>query len=200
MPDLARLVRALADRELLGEALLTELLSPTDLDHGGDSGFGLGVDLVRLGDFAGVTVGGGGPGGALHIVRYPEADLTLVLAATAADAPLADLGRALARRVLGLAPPGVQDLPLDAEEALRFAGGYQLGCDRLVVGMGAAGRMTLSIIERDLRQLLYQGDGRFVAADDDECVYQFVFRDGDERASALVLMEHGQRTEAVRLE
>lgn len=200
VPDVARLVRAVADRVLLDEAQLTELLAPQPVEHGGLTGYGLGVDLVRLADLDGVTVGGAGVGGALHLVRYPGPDVTIVLAATAGDAPLADLGRDLTRLLLGLRPPGVLDLAQSADAVARWVGGYQLGCDRLVVAQNADGRLVLGGAHRMERVLLYQGEHRFIAADDGDCAYEFLFRDEDGRASTLVLMEHGQRTEAVRID
>lgn len=204
VPDLVRLVQAFAGRELLDEARLAEFLAPQRVEPArgaaSSTGFGLGVDLVRLGAFGGVSVGGGGVGGALHVVRYPEADLTLVLAATAPDAPLADLGRDLARMVLGIPPPGVQDLELPAADARRLVGGYLIGCNRLDVTRRDDGHLVMTFIDRPNRVLLFQGGVRFVAADSGECAYEFLFRDGTERSSGIVMQEHGQRAEAVRID
>jgi D-alanyl-D-alanine carboxypeptidase len=204
VPDVVRLVRAIADRTLIDEARLAEFLAPQRIAHvqgaGGSTGFGLGVDLVRLGTVGGVTLGGGGVGGALHVVRYPEGDLTLVLAATAPDAPLAELGRDLARLVLGIPPPGVQDLELPVADARRFAGGYLMGCNRLDVSRRDDGHLVLSAVDRPTRVLLFQGGVQFIAADCGECAFEFIFRQGPERASVIVLSEHGLRSEAVRID
>jgi CubicO group peptidase (beta-lactamase class C family) len=204
VPDLVRLVRAIAGRELLDEATLAAFLTPQHVHAANGpattTGFGLGVDLVRLGDFGGVTVGGGGVGGSLHVVRYPDADLTLVLAATSPDAPIAELGRDLARLVLGIPPPGVQDLELPAAQARRFVGGYLLGCNRLDLTRRDDGHLLLSTVDGPSRVLLYQGGVEFIVADCGECQFEFLFRDGEERASGVVLSEHGLRSEAVRID
>jgi len=206
VPDLARLVEALAGRDLLDEAALRALLTPqpafTARGVATTTGYGLGVDLVRLGEHSGATVGGAvdGPevGAAFHVVRYPDVELTIVLAADGRGAPLAELGRDLARLVLGLPPPGVQDLELDAAAAGPLSGTYQFGCDRLKVARGEDGRLTLSWVNRPTRRLLWQGGLEFVAADDGECRYLFRMAPDGTRAEALILMEHGSRSEAVR--
>lgn len=204
VPDLARLVRALAGRDLLDEASLEELLAPGRVEPArgapSSTGFGLGIDLVRLATHDGATVGGGGPGGAMHVVRYPAPDLTIVLAATEPDAPLAELSRDLARLVLGVPAPGVQDLALSEADARRCIGGYLLGCNRIDVTRGEDGHLVLTPVDGRPRVLLHQGGHRFVAADCSECAVEFSFRDGDERASGLVLLEHGLRSEAVRVD
>jgi len=200
VPDLARLAQLLAGRELLPEGTLAELIISQRVELGGTTGFGLGLDLVQLGGLQGVTLGGGGIGGALHVVRYPERDLTLVLAATRADAPLAELARDLASLVFDVKPAGVQDLPLPPALAQRLVGAYQVGCDLLTVRLDSEGRLGLNWMDRSDRTLLYQGEARFVAAENADTVVEFRLEADDPRARSLVLSEHGQRIEAVRID
>ncbi len=202
--DLVQLVDSLAARGLLDEAPLRELLTPqptfTSRGAATTTGFGLGVDLIQLGEYVGATVGGVCGDAAFHVVRYPSVELTIVIAANGADAPLAATARDLARIVLGLPPPGVQDLELDRDGSAPLVGTYQFGCDRLSLLRGEDGRLVLSWVNRPARRLLWQGGLDFVAADDPECRYAFRMAPDGLRAEALVMMEHGLRSEAVRIE
>lgn len=199
VPDLARLARAVAARVVLDEEGVGALLAPERLTSGASTGAGLGVELVRLGELGGVSLGGARER-AWRVARYPDADLTLVVLAGEPDADLGELTRGLARAALGLAPPGVQDLALEPSVAQRFVGEYLMGCDRVTVAQGSGGRLVLQVADRTERVLLFQGGTRFVARGDEEVQVDFRWRAGEERASGLVVREHGLWNEAVRVQ
>ncbi len=198
--DLFRIRGALVDQRLLGEAQLNAMLEPARLVDGTDTGFGYGVNLPSLTDMRGLSVGGSAEGTTVHMAYYPEPEVTVVVLVAAESAPIVALGRDLTRIVLGLPLPGVQNLELTADETKRFVGRYQIGCTTYVVARPeVSGQLTIATAERPTDVLLYQGDGRFVTERDPDVRVEFLVEKGDDVAARMTLVDHGRRSDAVRI-
>jgi hypothetical protein len=123
-------------------------------------------------------------------------DTTIAVLASGPDAPLEALERSAARLVFDLQPAVVRDQPLGAAERALYVGEYYAGCTSYGI-TEANGRLVLVPPSGERRELLYQGDGRFLARDDTDL--SLVFELDDDRAIALVLSEHGVSLRAVRV-
>lgn len=126
---------------------------------------------------------------------YPDDDLTIVLLTNRqVDAPaLSSIETKLARISLGIPPPVVKDLVLEARDLDRYAGNFDM--HPFLVGfktIGFAGRdgklfMRFGGLEAEgpMIPLLAQGNGLFRASFDDEWVFEFGPATGKKPADRL---------------
>ncbi len=196
--DLFALRKQLSAGGLLGEAELDALIGMRILEDGTPTGFGLGVNLTTLGDHAGLAVGGSAEGMSLHMAYYPDPQVTVIVMAADEEAPVLTMERNLARLVLDMPLPGIQDLEIGADEARAFIGSYQLGCTTYNVKWTDAGELTFSTGDFPAHVLRYQGQNRFVSSRDSDLRLEFIVEDGEKLAGRVVIDEHGRQTEAVR--
>jgi CubicO group peptidase (beta-lactamase class C family) len=194
--DLVRFQRALAGGKLL-EASARELrLAAAELADGSRAAYARGISLTALEELPRQNAGGGMAGQRVHLAHYPTMDTTIAVLASGPDAPLEALERSAARLVFDLQPAVVRDQPLGAAERALYVGEYYAGCTSYGI-TEANGRLVLVPPSGERRELLYQGDGRFLARDDTDL--SLVFELDDDRAIALVLSEHGVSLRAVRV-
>ncbi|MEL6904495.1 MAG: serine hydrolase domain-containing protein [Planctomycetota bacterium] len=197
--ELAALARALGRGEIVSPRAVGRMRVARRLDHGTPTPAGLGVNRVRLGELQGFSFGGSAGGTALHVVHYPDADLTLALVVAQESAALRSLGRDLARIALGRSlDPASEGVQLPADVAERVSGTFQLGCTTLLVRPDDTGAMTLEVSGARARRLLYLGALQFVDEDDRELTVRFEAGEGG-AVNRMVLVEGGLRSEAVRL-
>jgi len=199
--ELVELARAFSAGDIVSARTAGLMLEPRRLADGTPTPVGLGVNRVRLGEVAGFSFGGGAEGTTLHVVRYPETDLTISLVVARESAPLIGLGRDLARLTLGMALDADSEgaeLPDDVVE--QISGTFQIGCTSLVVRRSESGEMLLELTGSPTRRLVYLGALSFVDAADRDVTVEFQIAEGADRADTMVLVESGLRSEAVRLE
>lgn len=198
--DLFRIRKCLSDGTLLGEKHLALLTAPTLLNDGSELNYGAGVNLTQLGDFSGFSVGGSAEGTTVHMAYYPEPTITVIVLVADSSAQAIALERDLARIVLDLPLPGVQDLELEAKEMKQFVGSYQVGCTTHVVRSPEDGRgLVMETADRSATRLLYQGQRFFCAERDPDVRVEFILEDGETVARRMVIVDHGRREEAVRM-
>jgi CubicO group peptidase (beta-lactamase class C family) len=196
LADLTKLVRALGERELAGEAAWRTLSEPVQV-QGGEARFAFGFARAKLAGYRRWSFGGGGAGSSLHVAWYPELDLVVALASGEESADLPAVEQRLARALLDLPEPGVVDLALTPEQRELYAGGYYVGCTRIAIEARGE-RLFFSWPYEEPFRLRYQGQQRFVSADDAEVTLEFELDDG--RASRFVLTHHGSQSVATRVE
>lgn len=199
--DLVTLARAMGAGDIVPARAVTLMKAPRRLEDGTPTGVGLGLNRARLEDLEGFSVGGSAEGTTVHVVRYPEVDLTIAVAAVHERADLPPLARDLARLTLGrpldAAEKGI-DLP--DETAERVVGTWQIGCTSLFVRQDAEGGLLLEEAGRATRHLSYLGALTFVDRDDRDVRFEFHAPADDARAQSLTIVEHDRRIEAVRLD
>jgi hypothetical protein len=116
--------------------------------------------------------------------------------ASGADAPAEALERAAAREVFDLAVHELRDVTLSAEELAAYPGEYYAACTSYGITV-RGGHVVLVPPDGEPHELLYQGEGRFVAREDPDLWVEFEYDEG--RPIAFVLSEHGVSLRAVRV-
>lgn len=196
--DLARLRTGLLESDVVGSASYERMTTPHRLADGTPTKFAFGLTRTSLNGHTGWSFGGGMGGNRIHVAHYHPFDLTLALAASSEDAALEQLERRLARVVLDLPGPEVEDRALIPEERRVYTGNYAIGCDRIEI-VERDERLFFDSVTRPSEQLLYQGGRLFLFASDPEIRVTFQV-DSDERARSFTLDERGSGTLAVRFE
>lgn len=162
--DLVRLPRALRSGRMLSEIVLDEMTKPTTISSGGSVDYGLGTRLGRLdGHRLWGHTGGMGTYWAV-LADYPDDAVTIaVLVNTdgAAEDALTIEGR-IARAVIGLDEPRLQDIALSTEDIGRFSGLYTDGATTVRL-YEEGGRFLRAVqnSDRDPRALVHQGHAHF---------------------------------------
>ncbi|MEM6674202.1 MAG: serine hydrolase domain-containing protein [Planctomycetota bacterium] len=198
--DLFKLGQAVHGGDAFEDAAVRRMTESKRLEDGSETGHGYGFSVSKLGDLTSLTKGGSADGTTVHIAYYPEPDVSVVLLVAAERAPLGALERDLARIVLDMPLPGVQDVRLTADEAKAFVGRYQVGCTTFEVAVREDGRLSVGVADRPNYRLLYQGRRRFVAERDPDVTFEFVVEDGQTSAQKMLIDERGRLSEAVRFQ
>lgn len=183
--DLVTWTQALHHGEVVSDVSYGRMTTPAVLSGGDTTSYGYGLGI---GDFEGHRViqhAGGINGFKTFLAHYPEDDLTVVVLANTEGANPGGIVRDVARVVLGLEAPRVLDLALTPLDQARYAGVYQLGAITLEVFAAEEG-LSMKVTGQPASRILYQGDHRFVVADDDEIELLFTVPDGGVAASVSV--------------
>lgn len=187
-PDLVRWMRALVDGELLDPPTFEQLVAQPFVELGGALGRGHGLDVTRLENETCYSVGGGAVGQRVHVAHYPGRDLTIAVVAQGERTEVQSIARSIARTVFGFAAPGLQDLPIGAQEAEPYVGEYMVGCNLCLVTFADA-RLRISTPDQRSVELAYQGRHVFLARDDSSFSLTFHLSEG--RANSITLVESG---------
>lgn len=194
--DLVRFQRALIGEKLLKAASRELRLEAAELADGSRAACARGVSLTALEELPRQSAGGGMAGQRVHLAYYPTMDTTIVVLARGSEAPVEELERSAARLVFDLQPAVVHDLALDDEARAPYLGEYYAGCTSYGI-TEANEHLVLVPPSGERLELLYQGNGHFVARDDSDLRLSFELDDG--RAIALILSAHGVSLRAVRV-
>jgi D-alanyl-D-alanine carboxypeptidase len=170
---------------------------PTRLTDAQTVPYGYGLALGRLGDANVVEHGGGINGFGSMLAHYPDNDVTVAVVVNG-PAGAGRLQQKIARAVLGIPEPVMQDLPVAAAERARYLGTYDLA---------PALPLQLRIFEQEQRlfaqatgqgpiPLQYQGDHTFSALDG---AIRMVFTVEADRADGFTLHQGGTAIEAKRI-
>ncbi len=192
--------QALAGGRVVTPAAWAEMTTPVRLANGDHHDYGFGLFTGRLGDHRMIFHSGGINGFVAKLSSYPDDELYVaVLVNTESNAADA-LDDALAREVLGVAPPPpTLDLPVDATEAAAVAGRYLVAAAGATLVIEADGGTLYVRTEGDAERatLRRQADGSYVAAASSLVTLRFV-RAGD-RVVGLELVQAGMAFAGTRL-
>ncbi|HEX5378978.1 MAG TPA: serine hydrolase domain-containing protein, partial [Phenylobacterium sp.] len=160
--DLILWVQALEGGRLIGAESRAAMLRPTTMNDGSSFDYGLGWGLGSYQGHVAHLHTGGGFGYACELVRFPQADATVVLLTNLFRFPFHRVGMAIARQALGLSEPVSRPRPLQNAEA--YAGTYRSaeGTD-----------LSLKAIDGGIEDLVHCGEQTFHAHDDVETQYRF---------------------------
>lgn len=197
LPDMGRLLRLMGSGPLLSERAREDFLKAERLEGGVEAPFAYGFARSRMDREPYVSFGGAASAGALHFAWRPDANLVIALACSSTDVSLAPIAERLARVVFDVAERVVVDLPLSAEQRAIYTGVYYMGCTRTTIEARDEALYFQSPYDGPFR-LRYQGDHRFVAEHDD--AIELEFRVEHDRATEFVILRHGSRTGAKRME
>jgi D-alanyl-D-alanine carboxypeptidase len=195
--DMVRWARALVSGRVVSPESYARMTEPTRLIDAQTVPYGYGLALGRLGDANVVEHGGGINGFGSMLAHYPDHDVTVAVVVNG-PAGAGRLQQKIARAVLGIPEPVVQDLPVTDAERARYLGTYDLA---------PALPLQLRIFEQEQRlfaqatgqgpiPLQYQGDHTFSALDG---AIRMVFTVEADRAAGFTLHQGGTAIEAKRI-
>ena len=198
--DLVHWAHALASGRVVSDASFDRMTEVTRLSDGKTQNYGYGLMPGELEGHAVVQHGGGINGFAAQLTTYPDDDLMIVVLANGPTNP-GRLEQAIARKVLGLAPPPqVLDLPTTAEQRAVYVGRYDLAPTMPI---------QISVFERDERliaqaagqgplTLRYQGGHTFAGPDGVGITIEFTVEGG--KATSFTLAQGGTSIVGRRVE
>lgn len=170
--DLLAWTRALHAREVVNAASLRRMTTPVPLNSGAPITYGYGLGAGRLEGHRSIGHGGGINGFITQLAHYPDDGVTVAVLGNLGGAPSGRVAQLVARLVLGIDLPRVQDLPSTAEERNRLAGRYDSGQGILTVSVQGDALM-LAVPGQGPQRLRSQGDGRWVPMNQAEWVITF---------------------------
>lgn len=185
--DVARWTRLLASGRVVAPTLYATMTTPARLDGGRTADYGFALSLVPFEGERKVAHNGAMRGFSASAAYYPGSAWTVVVLANRGDVRTEAVERAIARRLLGLPPPALQERPLDAAGRRRFAGTYDIGPFEVQI-VERAGRLWLeSPRPGPTTALRHLGDGEFAGADEPDA-YRVTFTGTDGPARELRLL------------
>ncbi|AMV40804.1 serine hydrolase domain-containing protein [Planctomyces sp. SH-PL62] len=129
--DLIKWDAALAEHELLDEATLGSMWTPTRLNGGGESGYGFGWEVSKVNGRPMVAHGGGIPGFSTQLSRFPDDRLTVIVLTNAEGGHAGALARGIAGRFApGLAPKPEEPITDEDEATSRRLRGMMEGATK----------------------------------------------------------------------
>jgi D-alanyl-D-alanine carboxypeptidase len=197
--ELVRWTRALAAGEIVSADSYARMTAPTPLAGGISSPLGYGLVAQRLGDYDVIEHGGGINGFVSMLSHYPEPGLTIAVVANGPTS-VEQLERRIARMLLGVPEPVVQDLPLTPAERARYVGTYDLRpAVPLEVRVFEQGdRLMAQGTGQPAFPLRYQGDHTFDGPEASSI--RMVFTVEGERATMFTLSQGGGALPARRVD
>lgn len=195
--DLLTWNRALHGHRLISPASTELLITPGTLNSGQPLTYGYGLAIGELEGNRRIAHGGGINGFNAYLSYYPDDDLTIAVLANTEGSNPGRIERRIARAVLKLPEPEIANLPIPEDLRARCVGTYALAAEGVeIVVTAEEGDLLFSIAGQDPVRLLYQGEGVFVASDDEEVVLSF---SGEgEHAETLTLRTPGGEYTATR--
>ncbi len=185
--DLAAWWHALVSGRVISRDSYVRMTTIEKLPSGDTPPYGFGLSLLDLDGRRKVAHGGAIDGTASTLAYYPDDDLLIVLMANRGGIWPQEPEQAIARALLQLPPPTFVDLVLSPAERERYVGTYYLGVFDLHVVEREGGlriEMPWPAPSTDLR---YQGDGRFVSAEDPDVVQLELSADVPHATRALLV-------------
>jgi CubicO group peptidase (beta-lactamase class C family) len=190
--DLVRWTRALSGGRVVSAASYARMTTPAPLTGGGRQTYGYGLGTGELAGRRKVSHGGGISGFTAQLAHYPADDLVVVVLANREGASVGQLETRIARRVLGIPEPKLQDLPLAAALRAGYAGTYRGGKDVTLQVVEQGGALVMAPLGR----LLHQGSHTFLSDAIPDA--RVVFRMDGARATSLVATVGGTTIDAAR--
>jgi len=193
--DLVRWQRAFDEARPITAASRDQIRTSATLNDGKPTNYGFGVGVRPFQEHRAFSHSGGINGFASWLARYPDDDLTVVVLTNSGSGPATRIGELVARVVLGVPLPALQDLPVAAATRAELVGKYDLAGTPLVVADGAQG-LDISIGGAAPARLLHQGNGEFRVKTMPDAVIRL---DPAAGSRQLVILIEGDRMVAKRV-
>jgi hypothetical protein len=172
-------------------------MTPTDLPDGNSTNYGFAIGMARLDKYKSYSHSGGIGGFRVRMAYYSLPEVTIVVMSNCASAPVDQIERDLARRMLGLAPPEVLDVPIEKADIQRFTGTYQIATTRIEI-REKDGKLWYVLPTEEPVRLLAQGGGAFLLDNDKDV--KLIFKAEGERAESFERHQGGFISIAKRFE
>jgi len=207
--DLARWTRLLAAGRVVSPASYEMMTTPTPVRVGGEAPYGFALSLIRPDGRTKTAHGGAMLGYTAMAAYYPDAGLTIAVAANRGGAGADAIERRIARALLGIAEPlrvgggfspgvGLADAPLSDADRARFAGAYDIGPFALTITERDGALWLESPPPGPTTKLTWHGAGRFTADADPESI-ELVFVQSSGPAQTVRLMMGAMYWHGVRV-
>ncbi len=188
--DLLRWQKALVSHQLLSAESFEKMTTPGRLSNGDRLTYGYGVGVAHLDDHLKVTHGGGINGFRAHLSYYPHDEVTVAVLTNTGSANPSVIESAIARVVLGLESPSVDEIPLSEAALGVYVGVYHPGRSPIEV------RLEDGALRLGGQTLRPTGEHAFTSAEDPDARVTFTVEDG--KAVELRMERQGQVTVAPR--
>jgi len=200
--DLVKWSQALEGKALLSSESYAAMHERAKLENGSTRPYGFGWQLGELAGHKSIGHGGGIPGFATMITRYPEDRLAVIVLSNTSSANSGEVAKRIAQVMLGVKEEPrkpVLDKPIDAALAEQVVGKYKLeDVDAVVEVTADGGKLFVSVNGESKERLKFQGEREFVVDNDDAPRVEFMPKEGQ---AAGVLVDAGdQRLEGKRAE
>ncbi len=195
--DLVKWNRALVGRTVFSEKASRLFMTPTQLPDGNSTNYGFAIGMTRLDKYKSYSHTGGIGGFRVRLAYYSAPEVTIVVLANCASAPVDQIERELASLMLELAPHPVLDVSIEKADFQRFVGVYQIATTRIQI-REHEGKLWYELPTQEPIRLLSQGGGVFVLDSDHEI--QLVFKGEGERADSFERHQGGFISIAKRFE
>lgn len=195
--DLLTWQAALSSGRIVSDDSYRLMITPARLANDSSTGYGYGLAIGRLERHTKISHGGGINGFQSQLAEYPGDSLVVVVLANTEGARPGRIERQIAELILGIEREQPKDLPLSEAEITRLVGTYDLGPLQIRV-FERDGKLMAQGTGQPAFQLLYQGDGVFVAVFDPTVRLEFDME--GERAGSLTLIQGGRQTRAARVD
>ena len=194
--DLLTWLQAFHGRRVVSDDSYRQMTTPGTLNNGEAIGYGFGLAVGDFEDHLAISHGGGINGFATYSSYYPDDDIAIVVLCNT-PTNTGRIERRIARLMLGIPEPAVQDLDLDAAAMNVYVGEYQLGPLVLCVYLDDRQLMSQATGQPAFR-LRAQGDHVFVPSFDDEV--RLTFEVADDRAVRVILRQGGGEIQGERID
>jgi len=195
--DLVKWNRALVGRMVFSEKASRQFMTPTDLPDGNSTNYGFAIGMARLDKYKSYSHSGGIGGFRVRVAYYSAPEVTIIVLSNCASAPVDQIERELARRMLKLEPPPVLDVAIEKADIQRFAGVYQIATTRIEV-REQDGKLLYVIPTEEPVRLLAQGGSVFVLEGDKDV--KLIFKGEGDRADSFERHQGGFISIAKRFE
>lgn len=161
-----------------------EMTTPATLRDGTHPTYGFALGVYALHGHAAVEHSGGINGFSADLAYYPADSLSVVVLMNSDGGDASLLARRIAELVMHTPDEGGLDLAVDGSSAQRYVGTYTAQAGQPRIEQRGS---RLVLVEHDEHPLRFQGQDRFVTADDHDTQLRFTVVDG--RASALTITD-----------
>ncbi|HSF16918.1 MAG TPA: serine hydrolase domain-containing protein [Vicinamibacteria bacterium] len=190
--DLLVWQRALTSGRVVNDESFERMTTPTTLNDGDETDYGLGLGLSSLDGHRKISHGGGINGFLTDVAWYPDDALFVVVLTNSASSHPGPLANQLTRHVLGLDEPEFRRITMDEDTLRRYVGTYNPGRSPIPVKL-EDGTLTLAS-----QKLVPVGADEFVAELDPDLRIVFEMEAG--QAVAIRTIREGNEQRAKRTE
>ena len=183
--DLVKWNHLLHSGKVVSAESLKQMVAPTVLASGRRIGYGFGLDLDFRNGRDSVVHGGSINGFRASVAHYPAEGVTVAVLANSGDAPAPAIEKTIAQALFGIE---IHDLPLTADDIRRYEGTYAFAFgerSQNSIVSSKDGQLFVQPHGGKQTRLRYQGEHRFITANDDDVSLQFDVADGTVRAVTL---------------
>jgi len=171
--DLQMWRAAVEDGRLIQSSTYRQMTTPTVLLNGEKTSYGLGCFLGACGPYREIGHDGTSGGFSAQAAYYPDADLSIVVLMNCERHEAERLEKRISRFMLKVPEPQIQDFHASEPNLSKYAGTYLHRGVSIPVAVEQS-CLTLSMPNRRVLHLLYQGADTFIQDDDPSTRFEFI--------------------------